>query len=99
MYTNMLKLSKRAKTAIDYSILRKFKKPVEYFSVLQLIQEIPPTSGLIIHDEGDKVAPFAEMVQLHQIWKTSRLVQTKGLGHSVQSEHVNQEILAFLNEN
>jgi pimeloyl-ACP methyl ester carboxylesterase len=99
MYTNMLKLSNRAKAAIDYSILRKFKKPVEYFSILHLIREIPPTSGLIIHDEGDKIAPFDEMAQVHQIWENAKLVATKGLGHSVQSDQVNNEVLAFLQEN
>lgn len=97
VYTNMLRLSAKAKHAVDHGILKKFKQPVEYFSAIQMLQQVK-AKGLIIHDEGDAFAPIADAERMHANWKGSQFMRTKGLGHSVQGEHVDEAIVYFLKE-
>lgn len=98
VYTNMLRLSARAKHAVDYGILRKFKQPVEYFSAIQMLKQVQ-AKGLIIHDEQDAFAPIADAERMHENWVGSHFMRTKGLGHSVQGEHVDNAIIGFLMAN
>lgn len=52
--------------------------------------------GLIVHDELDPITPFSASVRLHENWKNSRFIKTKGLGHSLHQEEINRKILDFL---
>ncbi|MFK7813385.1 MAG: alpha/beta fold hydrolase [Maribacter sp.] len=52
--------------------------------------------GLLIHDELDKIAPFWSSEQVHAHWKGSKLITTKGLGHSLHQDKVRYEIIDFL---
>ena len=54
------------------------------------------TSGLVIHDRFDAVVPFGEALRISKQWKSSKLVSTKNLGHSLHSPKVDNLILEFI---
>jgi hypothetical protein len=54
--------------------------------------------GLIIHDEDDLEAPYNYSLPLNQLWRESRLVTTKGLGHNLKSTSVVKEVADFIQE-
>lgn len=54
--------------------------------------------GLVIHDEDDVVAPYIDGVNIAKNWVGSQLFTTKGLGHSLNSEVVTNEVCRFLLE-
>lgn len=95
LYTGMVNISRRAKESVDEGILHKFGNPVEYYAIEDMAYKLT-TDCLIIHDEHDNTAPFAGAERIHRNWRGSRLIRTSGLGHSVQSDAVNEAIIAFL---
>lgn len=60
------------------------------FSEMAKDLEMP---GLIIHDEGDDLAPLEGAKRIHQSWKNSQIMITQGRTHSVLGEDI-PEIVA-----
>ena len=54
--------------------------------------------GLVIYDEEDEVAPHIDGVNIVNNWKQARLVSTKGIGHSLYTEAITNEVCNFLLE-
>lgn len=52
--------------------------------------------GLIIHDRNDRFAPFPHAEELDRKWSGADLIATKGLGHNLSSDEVNNEIFDFV---
>ena len=52
--------------------------------------------GLLFHDVEDLQVPYNASVKIQKHWKGSKLITTKGLGHSMHQEEVNNQIIAFL---
>ena len=55
--------------------------------------------GLLFHDEDDLQVPVGASIKVHEHWKGSQLVLTKGLGHSMHQPAVNDQIVSFLQGN
>lgn len=54
--------------------------------------------GLIAHDIDDTVVAFNEGKQIAEAWKSSRFIETKGLGHSLHDKELYEKINLFLFE-
>nr|WP_298791347.1 alpha/beta hydrolase [uncultured Allomuricauda sp.] len=92
---NILRFSNRFMGIIDNYIQDRFGFKIHDFSTSQFAKS-NTKKGLLFHDRLDLVAPYHASEQVHANWKGSKLVTTKGLGHSMHQEEVNDEIINFL---
>jgi pimeloyl-ACP methyl ester carboxylesterase len=84
------------KLVIDHFASR-YNVPPDFFSTTKFAGQLT-VKGLIIHDEDDPEAPYHYSIPLKQVWKHSRLVTTKGLGHNLRSLSVVREVVDFVGE-
>jgi pimeloyl-ACP methyl ester carboxylesterase len=54
--------------------------------------------ALMFHDTADNVTPVEDSRAIDRVWKSARLIETKGLGHrgALQSPEVHEQIVKFL---
>ena len=96
-YQNILKFNARVLKALENYIKERFGFYVKEFSTAAFVQT-NTKKGLLFHDRLDKIAPYEGSENVHKNWKNSTFITTKGLGHSMHQEHVNNQILRFLKE-
>ncbi|MFS4493684.1 alpha/beta hydrolase [Maribacter sp. 2308TA10-17] len=94
-YKNILGLSSRMMRLQENYFKETFGLKFADFSSSKFAKHIS-TKGLLIHDELDVVAPYWSSEQVHANWKGSKLVTTKGLGHSLHQDKVRDQIVYFL---
>ncbi|TMM59543.1 alpha/beta hydrolase [Maribacter algarum] len=94
-YKNILGLSNRMMGLLEDYFIKTFGFRFTDFSSSKFAKHITK-KGLLIHDELDAVAPYWSSEQVHASWKGSKLVATKGLGHSLHQDKVRDEIIGFL---
>lgn len=94
-YQTLLKFNNRVMKALDNYLYQHFGFRIKDFSTSQFARELK-VKGLLIHDELDAIAPFSSSERVHANWKGSKLIKTRGLGHSLHQEEVNQQIVDFL---
>lgn len=94
-YQRMLRFNNRVLQALDDYFKNHFGFGINDFSTSHFASQLKP-QGLLIHDELDQVAPVSSSEKVHKNWKNSRLIKTKGLGHSLHQAEVSQEIVDFL---
>jgi predicted alpha/beta hydrolase family esterase len=92
-----LSLNNKIKNAFYNYTKERFQIDIDDFSG-QAFLKTSQVQGLIIHDNDDTVVLFEEAKKLASAWKSAKLISTKGLGHSLHDEEVNQRIVAFLLE-
>jgi pimeloyl-ACP methyl ester carboxylesterase len=94
-YQQILLFNDKVLFALDSMFKERFGFGIRDFSTAIYATEfnIP---GLLIHDELDTIAPFRASEKVHKNWKNSRLISTKGLGHSMHQDEVSQHIIDFL---
>ncbi|WP_298897536.1 alpha/beta hydrolase [uncultured Psychroserpens sp.] len=97
-YVNMMNYNNRVSKSMNDIILERFNEKPEYFNAARLSENIT-ADGLIIHDELDKIIPYNDAEDFKNFYKKSRLIATKGYGHSLRAEEVNNHILDFINPN
>lgn len=90
-----LGLSKTTMKVVVKHFAERFHHPPSYFSASSFAHSIQIPS-LIIHDEEDMETGVTHSKRLHQMWKNSRLMLTKGSGHNLKSPEVLQEVLRFV---
>jgi len=96
-YLKLLRLNTKIKKAFYQYTKERFQIDIDDFSG-QAFLKTCQVQGLIIHDNDDTVVLFEEAKKLASAWKSATLIPTKGLGHSLHDEEVNQRIVAFLLE-
>lgn len=94
-YRNILRLSTRMMRMLENYFIKTFGFKFADFSSSKFAKDIEQ-KGLLIHDELDAVAPYWSSKQVHANWKNSKLVTTKGLGHSLHQDKVRGHIIDFL---
>ncbi|GGG55210.1 alpha/beta hydrolase [Croceivirga lutea] len=94
-YQKILKFNATVWEAMDERLKSVFGFHMHEFksSLFAKNNKVP---GLLFHDKEDKQVLYTESVKVHESWKSSRLVLTEGLGHSMHQVHVNEEIIEFL---
>jgi len=96
-YKLILGLSDRMMRIMEAEFIKKYGFKFADFSTSKFAKDIE-TSGLLIHDELDDIAPYWCSQQVHSNWKNSKLITTQGLGHSLQQAKVRKYIIDFLKE-
>jgi pimeloyl-ACP methyl ester carboxylesterase len=68
-----------------------------YFSASTFAKQVQ-TKGLIIHDKEDKDTSYENSIKLNNNWENSRLMLTQGLGHSLKSKTLLEDMVHFILE-
>ncbi len=79
-FSDNLKMNEAVTENIIQSIEKRFGISAKESSSDYLCQYHNPL-GLIIHDEDDQDVPIQNAKHLHEKWKKSKLIVSKGLGH------------------
>ncbi len=94
-FQSTLKLSDRFMHSLNQFFKDRFGFFYHEFSIAAFAADIQQ-DGLIIHDRLDRIAPFAASKAIHKNWKNSKLIATKGFGHSLYHPDVNATLLEFI---
>jgi pimeloyl-ACP methyl ester carboxylesterase len=94
-YTDMLGYNKRIIKQINAIVVERFGAEPETFSTSKYLETIT-FKGLVIHDEYDTIIPYSDALQIKNSFKNSTLINTKGLGHSLNNDTVAAYIYDFL---
>ncbi len=94
-YQNLLGFNNKVLLALEDYFRAHFGFGFRDFSSSQFVKETA-VEGLLIHDEEDPITPFHNSEKVHANWKNSRLFTTRGLGHSMHQQEVNNQIIDFL---
>lgn len=87
VFRNRLRLSSRTVGLALDNFQKEFGYPVTYFSTKRFAATLV-VPGVIIHDKDDDETPFRYAREIHEVWKKSMLIQTRGLGHNLRSADV-----------
>ncbi|WP_299229616.1 alpha/beta hydrolase [uncultured Psychroserpens sp.] len=94
-YVNMMGYKKHIVNSINKIIVERFDKKPDYFNAAKF-SETFKIDGLIIHDKYDKIIPYTDAEDFDKYYKNSRLIITKGFGHGLRSEVVNNYVIDFI---
>lgn len=94
-YFTLFKLSNRTRQNFKKYFVEYTKMDLSHFRLENLLSA-NKSSGLIIHDEGDKVVAADYSRKLHKLWPHSKLVITGGLGHKLRDENIVKMVNSFV---
>lgn len=94
-YTDMLGYNQRITKQLNLTIIDRFGDKPENFSTARYLETID-SKGLIIHDELDTIIPYSDALLIKNSFKNSKLITTKGLGHSLNDATVADHIYDFI---
>ena len=94
-YQKLVGFNKRVLASIDDYIQKHFGYGIQDFSSSKFAQKIQ-IEGLLVHDIEDPITPYHNSEKVHANWKNSKLISTRGLGHSMHQDKVNNQIIDFL---
>jgi esterase/lipase len=94
-YQAVLGLSKKAIVVITKHFIKTIGHPPSYFQMKEFAKTLTQT-GLIIHDTEDKEAPYKNAVAMSEVWKSSTLITTTGLGHNLKSKELVEQVANFI---
>jgi len=96
-FGTLASLSKRSMNLIIKEFIERFNHGPEYFSASQFASTLT-LPGLVIHDEDDDETSVNHSRRIHQQWRNSRLIVTKGLGHNLKSAEIIKEVVSFFED-
>jgi pimeloyl-ACP methyl ester carboxylesterase len=75
--------------------IRRVNKGPEYFlsSTFSTSMTFP---GLIIHDEMDAETSVSNAIEIHKVWKGSKLKLTSGIGHNLKSPEIIKTVVEYM---
>ena len=97
-YFNMMQLTEAVKTGFMEELKKRTQLPVTYFEADRAIQNYPGPI-LWIHDQGDRVCPYQDLVNFKNIAPENiKFLITNGLGHNkvYKTPEIVDQIVAFL---
>ena len=94
-YKNMIGYNNRIVLNLNQLITDRFGLSPKSLSTVNNLEKID-SKGLIIHDEDDDVIPYNDALLIQNSFKNSKLITTKGLGHSLKDKSVSSKILEFI---
>ncbi|MDF1698966.1 MAG: alpha/beta hydrolase [Saprospiraceae bacterium] len=94
-YFKMIGLSSRVGSRYYKLIKERFGNDISTYNAADYASMID-INGLIIHDEEDDINLFYEAEAIHSKWENSKLIPTKGLGHSLQDDSVYSAIASSI---
>lgn len=96
-YMNTLGLSSKSVELITNQFTEAVGKHPSYFSAKQFAQSLQ-VNGLLIHDEEDDETSVQNSKNIHQAWKNSQLLITKGIGHNLRSKEIVKSVVDYLSQ-
>lgn len=96
-FKETLNVSERTVSLVIEHFAKRYQVTPDFFSAQKFAQGIE-VKGLIIHDEEDIDAPYHYSIPLHNAWKRSKLITTKGYGHNLKSPSVIKQVVDFIQE-
>jgi pimeloyl-ACP methyl ester carboxylesterase len=96
-FKKTLSLSDRTIALLLDKFQEVFKKSPADFSARRFAStlEIP---ALLIHDEEDQDTNVNHSRDIHQVWKNSSIVVTRGLGHNLRSDEIVKTVSRFIDD-
>lgn len=94
-YITLLGYNKTIEKGLSRVIINRFGAAPTDFSTSKFAKDII-AEGLIIHDVKDPIIPFSDAKLIKSNFKNSRLISTKGLGHSLNNSKVTKSIVDFI---
>jgi pimeloyl-ACP methyl ester carboxylesterase len=94
-YQKLVGFNKRVLGSLDDYVQRHFGFGIRDLSTSKFAREIQ-IAGLLLHDIEDPITPYHNSEKVHANWKNSTLISTRGLGHSMHQDELNQQIIDFL---
>ncbi len=83
-----------------WRMVRGFEKRVghslEYYDFALMTASFPHIEGLIVHDPGDAVTPYAESRRYHDFWSGSHLYSPKEGGHHLGTPRITETVLQYV---
>lgn len=93
-FNKVMQLSERAMRGMEIAINDQFGLPVDSFNLFDFAEKAN-VPGLLLYDDCDEIAPFAEGQKLATIWEKSHFTGYNGLGHSMNNKAVAEETVRF----
>jgi pimeloyl-ACP methyl ester carboxylesterase len=82
-------------------VIQRFEKEIhhspDYFSAPAFAKHLT-IPGLLIHDEEDTETSVENSLAIHQAWKNSALIITKGKAHNLKSVDVVNQVVNFIQQ-
>lgn len=97
-YIKMLSLNSIITKGLEAHYLRHFNLQLDQFSGQRFASTIT-TQGLVAHDIDDTVVSFSEGKKIANSWKNAVFIKTNGLGHSLHSDDLYEQVYQFLFQN
>lgn len=94
-YQHLVGFNNKVLQALNAYFQAHFGFGIRDFSTSNFVRELP-IEGLLIHDIEDPITPYHNSEKVHANWKNSKLISTRGLGHSMHQEGINNQIIDFL---
>ncbi|MFZ5971233.1 MAG: alpha/beta fold hydrolase [Bacteroidota bacterium] len=94
-YGSQLRLTPRTMQLVRNRFVKEVGQEPEYFSAPAFAAGVG-SHGLLIHDEEDDETPVENSKKIHESWKGSRLMITRGIGHNLKSKEVVQAVVDFV---
>ncbi len=94
-YKKTLGLTDRTLKILTNKFVKLIGYEPSYFSASTFAKQLQ-AQGLIIHDKGDKDTHYENSVKLNSTWKNSQLILTEGLGHSLKSKALLEDVVKFI---
>ncbi|WP_055435742.1 alpha/beta hydrolase [Lacinutrix algicola] len=94
-YVDMMGYNKRIENGLNNLVLKRFNNLPSYFSLANFAKNID-TKTLIIHDVEDKIIPYNDAEMIAKNHKNATFITTKGYGHGLRNEIVNNHILEYI---
>lgn len=96
-YMATLSLSTKSVDLITTQFTKVVGKHPSYFSAKQFAKSLQ-INGLLIHDEEDDETSVQNSKNIHQAWKNSELLITKGTGHNLRSKEIVKNVVDYLSQ-
>lgn len=94
-FQSILGLSDNLMRSMDDYIYELFGFYSKDFSIANFAKKLE-LEGLLILDKNDPLAPYKLSLRIAKNWKNCELFTVEGVGHSLQSEAINQKIIQSL---
>jgi len=94
-YTNMMGYNKKVRSNLSSRLSEIFRTTLQNVNTATYAKniEIPI---LVCHDANDDIIPYNDALEITRECTKSKLFTTENMGHSLNNEVVNEEILAFV---
>ena len=78
-------------------LFKKYGSYSKEFSIAKYARSLT-CEGLLVLDKNDNLAPYKLSKRIANKWDNCELMSVEGIGHSLQSNQINDRILDFIKE-